>query len=64
MSNLAKKIGIDFSVTPFDPSYVQSIKKYVKFFKVASGDINNIPLLIEKSEKTMSYQQEWPPRQK
>lgn len=55
LSNLAKKVGIDFSVTPFDPSYVQSIKKYVKFFKVASGDINNIPLLTEirKTKKTV-----------
>ena len=66
LSNLAKKVGIDFSVTPFDPSYVQSIKKYVKFFKVASGDINNIPLLTEirKQRKLWSYLLEWLLQQK
>jgi len=43
----SKKIGIDFSVTPFDPSYVKKIKRYTTFFKIASGDINYIPLLKE-----------------
>ena len=43
----SKKVGIDFSVTPFDPSYVKKIKKYTTFFKIASGDINYIPLLKE-----------------
>ena len=36
----AKKIKLDFCVTPFDPRFVKQINKYVKFFKVASGDLN------------------------
>ncbi len=43
----SKKIGIDFSVTPFDPAYIKKIKRYTTFFKIASGDINYIPLLKE-----------------
>ena len=50
-SKLAKKYKIDFCVTPFDHSYVKKIKNYVSFFKVASGDINNIDLLKEISKK-------------
>ncbi len=54
-SKLAKKIKIDFCVTPFDHLYVQKIKKYVSFFKVASGDINNLELLkaISKTKKNV-----------
>ena len=47
LSKLAKKIKIDFCVTPFDHKYVNKIKNYVSFFKVASGDINNYLLLKE-----------------
>lgn len=47
LSKISKQNKIDFCVTPFDPSYVKGLSKYVKFFKVASGDINNIPLLKE-----------------
>ena len=49
----SKKLKIDFCVTPFDPSFVKQISKYVKFFKVASGDLNYIPLLkaISKTKK-------------
>ena len=49
-SKLAKKINIDFCVTPFDHLYVKKIKNYVSFFKVASGDINNLELLKEISK--------------
>ena len=51
--NYSKKIKIDFSVSPFDPNYVQELKNYVDFFKVASGDINNFVLLnaISKTKK-------------
>ena len=54
-SKLAKKIKIDFCVTPFDHLYVEKIKKYVSFFKVASGDINNLELLkaISKTKKNV-----------
>ena len=43
----SKKIKIDFCVTPFDPLFVKQISRYVKFFKVASGDLNYYPLLKE-----------------
>ena len=41
----SKKLKIDFLSTPFDIESVNSLKKIVKFFKVASADINNYPLL-------------------
>lgn len=41
----AKKNKIDFAISPFDVSYVSQLKNYVDFFKVASGDINNLELL-------------------
>lgn len=50
LSRLAKKQSIDFCVTPFDHKYISEIKNYVTFFKVASGDINNYPLLKELSK--------------
>ena len=43
----SKKIKIDFAVTPFDIHFVKILSKYVKFFKIASGDIDFIPLLEE-----------------
>ncbi len=49
----SQKLKIDFCVTPFDPRFVKKIAKYVKFFKIASGDLNYIPLLkeIKKTKK-------------
>lgn len=49
-----KKIKIDFCVTPFDHKLVKQLSKYVDFFKVASGDINYLPLLreIRKTKKS------------
>lgn len=47
---ISKKIGIDFSVTPFSESYIKKISPFVTFFKVASGDIDNYPLLREISK--------------
>ena len=49
----AKKTKIDFAVSPFDVSYVPKLKNFVDFFKVASGDINNLDLLyaISKTKK-------------
>ena len=49
----AKKNKIDFSISPFDSSYVPKLKNFVDFFKVASGDINNFDLLkaISKTKK-------------
>ena len=40
-----KKVGIDFCSTPFDDEYVHFIGQHAPFFKIASADINNYPLL-------------------
>ena len=47
LHSYAKKKKIDFCATPFDPTFVKKISRYVKFFKVASGDLNFYPLLKE-----------------
>lgn len=47
----AKRIGIDFSSTPFDLECIDFLKKIVKFFKISSSDITNYQL-IEKVAKT------------
>lgn len=47
LSKISRENKIDFCVTPFDPNYVRNLSRYIKFFKVASGDLNNIPLLKE-----------------
>jgi N-acetylneuraminate synthase len=46
-----KKIKIDFIVTPFDVDSVKFFKNKVKFFKISSSDITNLPL-IEEIAKT------------
>ena len=53
LSKYAKKINIDFAVSPFDVTYVPKLKNFVDFYKVASGDINNLVLLkaIAKTKK-------------
>ena len=40
-----EKIGIEFCSTPFDEEYVDFIGQNAPFFKIASADINNYPLL-------------------
>ena len=47
LSTFAKKVGIDFAVTPFNHKDVKVIKNYVTFFKIASGDLNNFLILKE-----------------
>jgi sialic acid synthase SpsE len=37
--------GIDFASTPFDTFSVEALTPLVKFFKIASADITNVPLL-------------------
>ena len=44
---LSKQTNIDFAVTPFDSSFIKFLSKYVTFFKIASGDVDYIPLLEE-----------------
>lgn len=39
------ELGIDFLSTPFDLEAVQFLKDLVPFFKIASADITNLPLL-------------------
>jgi N-acetylneuraminate synthase len=41
----AEKIGIDFLSTPFDDAAVDYLAPLVPFFKIASADITNVPLL-------------------
>ena len=50
MYKICKKIKIDFSITPFYSESVKFLSKYVSFFKIASGDINFLPLLEEISK--------------
>jgi len=40
-----KKVGIDFLSTPFDVDAVTDMSDILNFYKVASADITNIPLL-------------------
>ena len=49
----SKKKKIDFCITPFHESFVDELKNYVTYFKIASGDLNYYPLLdkIKKSGK-------------
>ncbi len=44
---LSKQNKIDFCVTPFNIEYVSFLSQYVNFFKIASGDLDFIPLLEE-----------------
>ena len=55
------KIGIDFLSTPFDLDAVDYLDKLVPFFKIASADINNYPL-IEKicTKKKIIYARQNP----
>tara|TARA_B100001996_G_scaffold381288_1_gene370417 strand:+ start:923 stop:1975 length:1053 start_codon:yes stop_codon:yes gene_type:complete len=46
-----KKRNIDFSSTPFDKFSVDYLNPYLKFFKIASADINNLPLLKHIAKK-------------
>ena len=48
-----KKIKIDFLSTPFDLNAVKYLKKLISFYKIASADINNFPLLqsVGKTKK-------------
>lgn len=39
------ELGIDFLSTPFDLEAVQFLRNLVPFFKIASADITNLPLL-------------------
>ncbi len=51
LSNYCKKIGIEFLSTPFDLESVDFLDPLMNFFKIASADINNIPLLRKIASK-------------
>ena len=53
LHDFCKKIKIKFVSTPFDTDSVQYLKKIIPFFKIASADINNLPLLksVAKTHK-------------
>jgi N-acetylneuraminate synthase len=45
------QVGIDFLSTPFDLQAVEFLDPLVPFFKIASADITNVPLLRRVAEK-------------
>lgn len=45
LADHCRKVGIDFLSTPFDLEAVDWLNPHVPFFKIASADITNIPLL-------------------
>lgn len=51
LSKYSKKIGIEFLSTPFDNLAIDFLDPLVKFFKIASADITNIPLLRKIANK-------------
>ena len=51
LANYCKKKKIDFLSTPFDNEAVDFLNPLVKFYKIASADINNVPLLRKIGSK-------------
>jgi len=47
----SKKVGIDFVSTPFDADAVEFLDPLMPFFKVASADLTNVPLLRQIAGK-------------
>lgn len=45
LAQYCEKLGIDFLSTPFDLEAVEFLSELVPFFKIASADITNLPLL-------------------
>ncbi len=45
LKQLTDKIGIDFVATPFDLQSADMLENLVRFYKIASGDNNNIHLI-------------------
>lgn len=45
LARYCRKIGLDFLCTPFDLESADFLAPLVKYFKVASADITNLPLL-------------------
>jgi sialic acid synthase SpsE len=51
LAHYCKKKSIDFLSTPFDDDSVEFLDPYLKFYKVASADLTNFPLLKKISSK-------------
>ncbi len=51
LKKYSKKIGITFLSTPFDNTAVDYLNKIVSFYKIASADITNLPLIEHISSK-------------
>ena len=51
LAQYCKKKSIDFLSTPFDTGSVDFLNPYLKFYKVASADLTNYPLLKKISSK-------------
>jgi len=51
LSNYCEKKSVDFLSTPFDNEAVDMLDNIMPFFKIASADITNIPLLRKVAEK-------------
>lgn len=47
----AKKVGIDFLSTPFDAEAVDFLDPLMPFYKVASADLTNVPMLRQIAGK-------------
>ena len=45
LHNVCVECGVDFLSTPFDLGAVEMLSPYVPFFKIASADITNLPLI-------------------
>jgi N-acetylneuraminate synthase len=53
LKNYCTELGIDFSSTPFDLESVDWLSKIVPFFKIASADITNFPLIRKVASKNL-----------
>lgn len=51
LADCCREAEIDFISTPFDTEAVEFLNSLVPFFKVASADINNVPLLRQIGSK-------------
>ncbi len=53
LKNYCKKFKIDFLTAPYDLNYTNYVDKYVKYFKIGSGDItwyDNLKLIASKNK--------------
>ncbi len=51
LSNEAKKFNLDFMTAPYDLKYVDDVYKFVKAYKIGSGDVNWREIINKISNK-------------